>query len=541
MSVCVIGTRDLLDLKGIAAECAWRLAHALDLQIEACQRQGLATRPTLDIIGPWLLETLFATGLLVSYRDALGGWQQLRFGTVDEQLDRLHSSSGAARFADPCHVRVALIVDGEIIGHLCACFELVPADPGGAVLLSVAAQELDNVLYEFRRARSRHHDVLEIERRLKGIVLDKTIDETACFVMEQTCTNGLIVVYADEGSDKTRRHFRIYRDGALIDSGRALGGGLVGEILLESVRPDPEALLRAAEIEPMDVEVLAVETGIREAREDCFLVVNRSSNGSAGAGGELLQFLGVALGQRLVDYHKEQRYLQQSFGPDTVGRLLTEPMYFAKYLQPRVRKAAILFSDITSFTTITEQILDGPEECGEFIDRWSHGVVEILYKYGGTFDKMVGDCVIGLFGPPLDDEEPAEISARALMAAWEINTYTSTMAGAQFIDRIHASPLIKGLGVATGVNYGEVMVGAMGPNLNFTAFGQPMNNTARLQGVATHHEILVMDKVRSVLEEANHPISSQLAWGELLAKDVKNVKDPLNHYRFLWSEHQTLF
>ena len=62
---------------------------------------------------------------------------------------------------------------------------------------------------------------------------------------------------------------------------------------------------------------------------------------TTGAGFELLQHFAVALGQRLVDYHKDQRYLQQFFAPEIVSRLLQVRDYQSAYLTPRLRDVAM--------------------------------------------------------------------------------------------------------------------------------------------------------------------------------------------------------
>jgi class 3 adenylate cyclase len=242
---------------------------------------------------------------------------------------------------------------------------------------------------------------------------------------------------------------------------------------------------------------------------------------------ELLEHLANALGQRLVDYHKDRRYLQHFFSPQDVSCLLSERNYQATYLTPALRQVAILYTDINSFTKISEQILETPQEVGQLVDYWAQGVVEILFAQGGMFDKMVGDCVIGLFGPPFYEDSPQRLVAQAVRAAVSINEYTQNLRGARVVDKICQSSLIPGLGVATGVNYGDVMVGTFGPNQDFTAFGRPMNNTARLQGVAGFRQTLVMDRAYQILQNGKDSLLSEYSWGDVMETQVKNVQDPL--------------
>jgi hypothetical protein len=86
---------------------------------------------------------------------------------------------------------------------------------------------------------------------------------------------------------------------------------------------------------------------------------------------------------------------------------------------------------------------------------------------GGVFDKMVGDCVIGLWGPPFFKETPAERAADALKAAIEIQQFTiEQMSNHPEVSRLQEILKVPGLGVAIGVNLASC------PNCDFGAKAQ---------------------------------------------------------------------
>ncbi len=525
---------DLLALTGDEAAQAWQLAHGLDLQLEACQKDGNSAERSLDSVGPWLKTYLGARGLVVKLAGANEDWRYWFFGDDETTLRELVDEEKLGEFDDGRQCCVDLDVLDEHIGFLAATFDEPLKKPGAAVLLKVAAQELDNIMYEFLRARIRHQQVMDIERLLRDPVLELTIDKTAGYVIDETKAQGLVVVYLEDTGEKPVKRCRIYRGKAGAVTGSSLDGSELAK-LLEQEEPVAAEVARIAGLPDGATALARVDTGTM-SNDHGYVVISGPESAVTGARLELVQHFAVALGQRLVDYHREQRYLSQYFSPSVCTRLLSNQGYYYMYLMPRLRQVAMLYSDITSFTKISEQILDGPEELGEFIDYWSMGVVQILFKYGGTFDKMVGDCVIGLFGPPFDDRSLAQSCDDAINCAMEINEYTATLTGISAIDKINSSDLIPGLGVATGVHCGPAMVGAIGPNQDFTAFGREMNNTARLQGVAGFREILVMSDMKKVLEEAKSPLAEKLSWGEIGSQEVKNVKDPLQFYRFKWEK-----
>lgn len=234
---------------------------------------------------------------------------------------------------------------------------------------------------------------------------------------------------------------------------------------------------------------------------------------------ELLVRFADYLRQRLVDFNREYQRLSYAFSPGAVIRLLNEESYLER-LKPREEDVAVLYTDISGFTRLSEQVLREPALIGKLVDIWGGEVVRIVWKHGGTFDKMVGDCVIGLFGPPFFDLDAKDACLAAIRAAREIERYTRELYREEALPEL--SEQAGQLGVATGINYCPMFVGRFGPNEDYTGFSSGMNNTARLQGVATLGEILCMDTVVELVES-----SDDVVFGDWREAKVKNVAEPL--------------
>jgi len=175
-----------------------------------------------------------------------------------------------------------------------------------------------------------------------------------------------------------------------------------------------------------------------------------------------------------------------------------------------------MFADISGFTRLSEQVLVHPEAIGRLVDTWSARVVEILWETGGVFDKMVGDCVIGIWGPPFFEESPRELCRKAAMAAKRIGEFTRSLSAHEALPELVGEPI----DVATGLNYAPLFVGTFGPDADFTGFSAGMNNTARLQGQAKGGDILCMDSFVAAYED-------DAAFGPEREAAVKNVAKPL--------------
>src|SRR5258708_39982030 len=116
----------------------------------------------------------------------------------------------------------------------------------------------------------------------------------------------------------------------------------------------------------------------------------------------------------------------------------------------------------------------------KLVEVWSRESVNRVWKHGVVFDKMVGDCVIGLFGPPFYDMPTGERLAAAVRCAVEIRAMTRDLPSRPAFQHLQDA----GLGVSTGVNLAPLFVGQFGPNDNFTGFSSGMNNTAPRPGCA---------------------------------------------------------
>jgi class 3 adenylate cyclase len=233
---------------------------------------------------------------------------------------------------------------------------------------------------------------------------------------------------------------------------------------------------------------------------------------------ELLSAFAGFIRQRVVDFNKEWRALALAFRPDDVGRLLQNDDYEKRFLAPREEVVGIVYIDISGFTKVSETILKTPAAVAHLVEEWSRDAVDIVWQHGGVFDKMVGDCVIALFGPPFYEEKPGQRLLRAIQCGIDVRAMTNEIPKRVGFEMLRET----GLAVSTGVHLAPLFVGQFGPNSNFTGFSSGMNNTARLQGCAARNEILVMEEAVAALPEG-HPF----AFGDTRSMPVKNVAEPL--------------
>jgi class 3 adenylate cyclase len=162
------------------------------------------------------------------------------------------------------------------------------------------------------------------------------------------------------------------------------------------------------------------------------------------------------------------------------------------------RLATVLFADMSGFTSLSEHT--DPEDVRALVDRCTALLGEIVDRYGGQLDKVIGDAVLAVWGAPVAYEDDPE---RAVRAALEM----------QSCARDHAVEF-GGLALRVGVNTGELMFAPVGPDSHRaqTVMGDVVNTASRLQTSAPRGGVLVGEETwratrRTILYDAVPPFN----------------------------------
>jgi adenylate cyclase len=152
-----------------------------------------------------------------------------------------------------------------------------------------------------------------------------------------------------------------------------------------------------------------------------------------------------------------------------------------------------LFADIRNFTSLSENCT--PEVIVNLLNHYFSMVSEIIFRHGGTLDKYIGDGLLALFGAPYVGELDA---VQAVRAAIEIQRAMVSFNEKQFTQNL---PQIA---VGIGINTGQAIVGYIGSEtrLDYTAIGDTINTTSRLQNLAQPGQIVISENTMQVLDES---------------------------------------
>jgi adenylate cyclase len=186
-------------------------------------------------------------------------------------------------------------------------------------------------------------------------------------------------------------------------------------------------------------------------------------------------YAAAALGEYLRARRERQQAIAQfsRFTNPHVARQLVE----RGGIETGRREVTLLFSDIRGFTTLSET--RKPEEVIALLNRYFSLQVDVVFRHGGSLDKFIGDCIMAIWGAPLDDPDHARRAvACALDMADTLQAFKREL-GAENSD----------FDVGIGLHSGPAVVGLMGSlegthkRLEYTAIGDTVNLASRIEGL----------------------------------------------------------
>ncbi|EQA60926.1 adenylate/guanylate cyclase domain-containing protein [Leptospira alexanderi] len=138
------------------------------------------------------------------------------------------------------------------------------------------------------------------------------------------------------------------------------------------------------------------------------------------------------------------------------------------------RECAILFSDIRSFTSISEKI--EPELVVEFLNQYFTAMVKCINKHEGNINKYIGDAIMAVWGELGHKDSDTE---KAILAALDMRKSLVEFNKGRGTDK---RPKIF---IGIGINTGEVIAGQIGSEdrLEYTVIGDAVNLASRVESL----------------------------------------------------------
>ncbi len=181
----------------------------------------------------------------------------------------------------------------------------------------------------------------------------------------------------------------------------------------------------------------------------------------------------------------------------------------------REQQVTVLFSDICSFTSVSEQLT--PSALMQWLNRGISIGVDAVTSRGGIVNKFTGDGMMAVFGAPVS-KGPIVDAGHAVEAALAIQ---------EQITRLNEQLVVEGqppLRMRIGIHSGLVLTGSLGSSkrLEYAVIGDTVNCASRLEGLETQRHdgmvrILLSGETQCLLDTLPADVSSQ-SWGTIRVK-----------------------
>lgn len=184
-----------------------------------------------------------------------------------------------------------------------------------------------------------------------------------------------------------------------------------------------------------------------------------------------------------------------------------------------VKELSVMFTDIRSFTKISEQL--EPKELIELMNDFLTPMSNLVMESRGTIDKYMGDAMMAFWNAPLDDADHAQAACETALnmnkALEPINARLKEIG-----KDIH-------LEAGIGINTGLCSVGNMGSKQRFaySALGDAVNLASRLEGQTK------MYGVSTLIGEDTYKKINDIATLELDLIQVVGREEPVKVYTLI--------
>ncbi|MFC1895999.1 adenylate/guanylate cyclase domain-containing protein, partial [Thermodesulfobacteriota bacterium] len=151
------------------------------------------------------------------------------------------------------------------------------------------------------------------------------------------------------------------------------------------------------------------------------------------------------------------------------------------------RKVTIMMTDLRGFTALSERL--EPERVVQMLNAYFEVMVDVVLKYNGTINEIIGDALLVIFGAP---QEMSDRAQRAIACAIEMQ---NSMANVNEENRRQGLPQLE---MGIGLNETEAILGNIGSTKRskYTVVGSGVNMTSRIESYTVGGQILISESLR---------------------------------------------
>jgi len=184
-------------------------------------------------------------------------------------------------------------------------------------------------------------------------------------------------------------------------------------------------------------------------------------------------------------------------------------------VEAKVKPLTIFFSDMQGFTKLSEEL--NTETLTWLINTYLQEMSEIIFRFGGTLDKVIGDSIMVFFGDPRSRGEKNDAIACVCMAI-SMNQAMECLKKRWIKAGIEQPPSLR-----MGINTGICKVGNFGTEtkLDYTVMGSAVNLASYLESIARPDEIVISEHTYKLVKSRVHCTEKNLLDSQWFSKNLR--------------------
>ncbi|MDY6935385.1 MAG: adenylate/guanylate cyclase domain-containing protein [Spirochaetota bacterium] len=223
----------------------------------------------------------------------------------------------------------------------------------------------------------------------------------------------------------------------------------------------------------------------------------------------------IDMGRGLEEREKIKTAFGKFVNPELADMVVRDEIH----LGGERKTVAILFSDIRSFTAISERL--EPEEVVDFLNEYMTLMVNCIDQMGGVVDKFIGDAIMAVWGVPVSKGNDTENAINgALLMRKALIEFNKGRGGPK-------RPTIK---IGCGINVGPTLAGQIGSEnrMEYTVIGDAVNLASRIEALNKPFGTDIL-----VSEETYNLVRDVFAVEKMKPIKVKGKEEPQQIYAVL--------
>jgi adenylate cyclase len=183
----------------------------------------------------------------------------------------------------------------------------------------------------------------------------------------------------------------------------------------------------------------------------------------------------------------------------------------------------ILFSDIRSFTTLSESI--SPDEVYAFLNEYFQLITPLISNGGGFIDKYMGDGIMAIFADNSKNKQSADNSIHtAISLIRELGNY----------NKLRVANGKEAIRIGIGINTGELIIGTVGTKdrLSTTVVGNTVNLASRLESITSKYSTEIIVSATTIANLRDHSVIRYREIDTIIAKGMSSpceIYEVYNH------------